>query len=172
MCDPLTITAIAAVGATVAQQQQASHAANKYEDLLYGQRKDQALAQFAQLREREFQERERAAQDIASITRQARQAQSAAKLQALESGVGGASVAALMNEFERGQLASIGTVRGNLAATSAQLHEEARAAGYVQKAPRQFGPLDTGFGIAAVGLQATGAGLNAYAAGHPTPPPA
>lgn len=169
MCDPVTLTVIAAsaAAASIAQQQQQAHAANDYEKLLYGQRKEAAFETFAALREREFQEREKAAHDIRAVTAQARQAAGAAKLQALESGTGGASVSMLLEQFERAQLSNVGVVQSNLAATSRQLHNEAVAAGHLQGPAKTIGPLDTPLGIITSGLQVAGAGAGAYASAKP-----
>ncbi len=163
MCEPVSIAiAVATVAATIAQQQQAANAENDYEELVYGQRKAQAFETFAALREREYQEREKASQDIRRVTSQARQAASAAKLQAIEGGTGGASVDALYAQFERGELMGIGQVQSNLAATSGQLRREARAAGMIQGPRTVFGPLDTPIGIASSVLQAGNAAYGAH----------
>lgn len=172
MCEPVTIAlAVAAVGATVAQQQQASDAANDYEELVYGQRKAQAFETFAALREREYQERAKAAQDIRQVTARARQAGAAARLQATESGTGGASVRALYSQFERSELMGVGVAEANLAATSQQLRREARAAGMLQGPAKSFGPLDTGWGITSTVLSAGTAAFGAHQQAQAAKPP-
>lgn len=168
MCDPVTIGVTLAVVASAAgtiQQQQAASTENKYQELVYDQRHAAALETFAALRQREFQEREKAAQDIRQVTAQARQAQGAAKLQALESGTGGGSVNTLLAQFERSQLMGVGAVQSNLSATSQQLHQEAVAAGRLQNPQKVFGPLDSPIGILSSGLTVASAGFNAHQSG-------
>lgn len=172
MCDPVTIgvtLAVVSSAATIAQQQQAANAENDYQKLVYGQKKAQVFEQWQALREREYQERTKAAGDIQRLTSQARMATSAAKLQALESGTGGQSVSALLAQFERNQLTNVGVVESNLKATTQQIRREERAAGYIMGPAQAFGPLDSGLGIAASGLQVASSGFNAYQA---TKPPA
>lgn len=172
MCDPVTITAlaVASAGATIAQQQHAANEQNRYQKFVYGERKEAALETFNQLREREFQERAKAAQDIRRVTSQARMAQAQAKVSALEGGAAGGSVNALLAQFERGELANVGIVENNLATTSRQLHQQAVAAGHIEGPQKAFGPLDSGIGIAAAGLQLASAGIGAYQSTQPPKP--
>jgi hypothetical protein len=172
VCEPVTLGILAATAAAagVAQQQNASNVANEYEKIAYGQRKDNALATFGALRQRELQEREKAAQDIRAVTSQARASQNAARLQALESGTGGQSVDALLSNFERGELANVSIVRTNLANTATQLQNEAYAAGRIQGKQKHLGPLDSGIGIAASTLNVASAGIGTYAASKPPTP--
>ncbi len=170
MCDPVTMTvlAVTATAAGVAQDQQAANTANKYEKVAYGQRKDAALQTQQQLREREFQERAKAAQDIRAVTTQARAAAATARLSAAESGTGGASVDALLADFRRGELVNRGLGGDNLAALAAQIRAEQTAAGRIEAKRKHQGPLDSTLGIVASGLQVAGAGMTAY---NSTPKP-
>lgn len=160
MCDPVSIAATLAVAQGV-QEQKAVDAENEYQDLLYKQKVGAALDTFAALRDRELEERARAGSEIQQITARARQAAGAARLQALESGTGGASVRLLLRDFERSELESVTTVRANLAATARQLRREAVAAGYVSRPPKQFGPFDSPAGLFNLGIQAASAGAQA-----------
>lgn len=143
----------AGAAADILFQQQQADVSNEYEQLLYGQRKEAAIETFAALREREAQERAQASQEVRQVTALARQATSAAKLQALESGTGGQSVGLLLDQFERTQLQNIQNIRSNLAATTQQIRRQERAAGRIQGPAQAFGPLDTPLGIVSSGLQ-------------------
>lgn len=170
MCDPVTIgvtLAVASSAATIAQQQGASRAQNEYEELAYKQRKAAAAEDVFQLRQREIQEQAKAAQEIRRVTSQARQAGAAAKLQALETGTGGQSVTALLDTFERGELANVGVVKSNLAAVQQQIRAQELAAGRITGPAKSFGPLDSGIGIAASTLQVGSSAFNAYQATKP-----
>jgi len=70
VCGPAAVAGIAASGAILNayQAQQQAHAEQRYENLLYGQRREEALDAFASLQEREYQEREAAAADIQALT--------------------------------------------------------------------------------------------------------
>lgn len=173
MCDPVTLTVIAVAGtaASILQNQQQAQAANEYEEALYGQRKEAAVETFAALRERELQERAKASQDVQQVTTLARQASSAAKLQALESGTAGVSVGLLLDQFERQQLSNISVIRSNLGATTRQIRAQERAAGRLQGPATTLGPLDTPLGIVTSGLQVAGAGLQAHQLGKGTQAP-
>lgn len=164
MCGPAAVAGIAASGAILNayQAQQQAHAEQRYENLLYGQRREEALDAFASLQEREYQEREAAAADIQALTRRARQASSAAHLQALEAGVGGRTVQVLLNQFEADRLAGIGATERNLEFTSRQLQAQARSAARIQPPRRHLGPFDSPLGIATTLLGAGSAGAGAY----------
>jgi hypothetical protein len=165
VCDIATIAATLAITAAVAntvQQQQSANAENKYQELVYDQRHSAAIEEFAALQQRELQERSKAAQDIRQVTAQARQAQGAAKLQALESGTGGQSLNILLAQFERSQLTNVGIVQSNLADVSGQLHQQAVAAGHIEAPQKAFGPLNSPLGTLSAGLNAGAAGFNAY----------
>jgi hypothetical protein len=151
------IVAAATATAGILQQQQQANISNDYEKALYGERKEEAIATFAALRERDLQERERAAQSIQAVVKQARQAQAAAKLQALEGGAGGQSVNTLLAQFERMELANVGVVGRNLEFMQQQIQREAVAAGRIQGPNRTFGPLDTPLGIVVSGLNVAAA---------------
>ena len=155
MCEPNTI----AFTLGVMQRQQASEAENRYEMLAYGQRKEAAFQAFAALRDRELQERQKAAQDIRQIREQAQAAQGAARLSALEAGVRGASVEHLLRSFEGGELTSVGIANTNLADTAKQLREQAKAAANIQAPRRTEGPLDSPMGLASSALGIAVAGL-------------
>lgn len=172
ICDPVTIgvsLAVLASTASIVQQQQAADTENDYQELVYGQRKSAAFETFVALQERELQERAKASQDIRRVTSQARQAGAAAKLQAIESSTGGQSVDLLYAQFERAELTNVGLVEANLAATSQQLKNEARAAGRLQGPGMSLGPLDTPAGVAASGLGVLSSGFGAYQATKPAP---
>jgi len=138
---------------------------------VYGQEHAHAFETFAALREREYQERAKAAQDIRAVSAQARAAQGAAKLQALEAGTGGPSVSLLMDQFERSRLMSVGIVQGNLEGVSQQLKNQAREATFIMRPQRSIGPLDSSLGLLASGLAVGSAGLGAHQA-YPTAPQA
>ena len=163
----LGILAATATGLTIAQQQGAASAQNDYEQLAYKQRKAAAAEDVFQLRQREIQEQAKAAQDIRRVTSQARQAGAVAKLQALETGTGGQSVTALLDQFERGELANVGIVKSNLGAVQQQIRAQERAAGRIQGPSTAFGPLDSPLGIAASALSVGSAGYSAYSAAKP-----
>lgn len=164
MCGPAAIAGVAAAGTVLNayQAQQQAEAEQRYENLTYGQRREEALDAFASLAEREHQERESAAGDIQALTRRARQASSTAKLQALEAGVGGRTVQVLLNQFEADRLAGIGATERNLEFTSRQLQAQARSAGRIQQPRQHRGPFDSTLGIISVGVSAAGAGAGAY----------
>lgn len=121
-----------------------------------------------QLNAREAQEREAAAADILRVSRQARQAAGAARLQALESGVRGRSVDMLLNTFEVDRLAAVGAIDRNLDFVSQQIQAQRRSAMRIQPRRRIEGPFDSPFGIFATGLQ----GAGAYYGATPTTGPA
>jgi len=167
MCGPLAIAGIAAGGQLLNayQQQEQARQEQRYENLVYGQNKANALDSIAGLQEREHQEREAAAADIQSLTRRARQASSAARLQGLEAGVGGRTVQVLLNQFEADRLAGIGATERNLEFTSRQLQAEARAAARIPLPRQHRGPFDSPLGIATTLLGAGSAGASAYGSG-------
>jgi len=172
LCEPVSISlAIAAVAASTAQQQQASKVQNKYEKIAYGQRKEAAIEDFAQLRERTFQERAKAAQEIQRVTAQARSAAASARLNAIESGTGGHSVNTLLADFERGELANVGVVQSNLADTEHRIQAEAVARGRIPGPQKVLGPLDTPLGILSAGLGAASAGYSAHQSYQASLPP-
>lgn len=164
MCGPAAILAVGVVANAYQQQQQANRE-QRYENLVYGQNKANALDSIAGLQEREHQERAAAAADIQSLTRRARQASSAAQLQSLEAGVGGRTVQVLLNQFEADRLAGIGATERNLEFTSRQLQAEARGAARIPLPRQHRGPFDSAFGIASTALSAYGAGASASGGG-------
>ena len=70
------------------------------------------------------QERMAAAQEISEVARQSRRAQSTATVSAGEAGVGGKSVDALLDDFERQELFYAEDVRTNLGFTEANIQDQ------------------------------------------------
>jgi len=173
MCDPGTLLVVAAAAATAVQQQQASNYENDYQKMVYGETQVQAnsaaLSQYAQLRQREYQEGAKAAEDIRSVTSQARAARAASTLQAAETGTAGGSVDALLRDFHRNELMSKGVVVSNLQATRLQIRAEERGVAaerqqrILSAMPRPSqGPLDSTIGILATGLSLASTGFSAH----------
>lgn len=159
MCGPAAI-AVAATAANAYQQQQQANAENEYEQLLYGQRQEEAINAYAQLNARELQEREAAAGDIQRVTRQARQAAGAAQLQALEGGVRGRSVDFLLQSFANDRLAAVETIERNLSFTEQQLQAQRLSASRITPPRIHRGPFDSPFGLLSLGLNAASAGMS------------
>lgn len=157
MCNPAAAVAVAGVAADTFQGQSQADAQNRYEQLTYGQRKEEAVENIALLNRREIQEREAASLDIQRVTSQARQAAGAAKLQALEAGVRGRSVDLLLTTFEQDRLDAVNAINRNLEYTTKQLETQRRAAGRIPPPRKHKGPLDSPLGLVGSVLGGVGA---------------
>lgn len=159
MCSPAAAVAGGGILLDAFGQQKSASANQRYENMLYAQRKEQALDDYAMLEERASQERAAAAADILRITRQSRQSADAARLTALESGTGGRSYQALLAQFEADRLAGVGVTEQNLDFQTRQIRAQQRAALRLTP-PRRFeGPFDSPLGILSVGLGVAGGAL-------------
>jgi len=170
MCDATVVAvAVAVIGAGLSAYQQQSQAnqEKEYQKEVQKARQAEAIDAYAQLKIREFQQREQAAADIARLTAQARAAAGSAKLQAVESGTAGGSVEALLADFARQELTGVRSVRTNLAASVAQIQKSQKAALKVDKPSLLLGPLDTNAGRITTGLGVVAAGTNAYLGSRP-----
>lgn len=107
MCDPVSIgvTLVAAQGAATAYaQNRAFGAQKKAAGQVANAAEESAIRQYGALQARQEQETAKAAQSIQKVAMQARTVAATATVQAGESGVGGNSVSALHNDFERSAL--------------------------------------------------------------------
>jgi len=93
-----------------------------------------ALRQYTAIQERQAQEHARAAQAIGESARAARLASGNAAVASAEAGVGGASVAALQNEFERTALEFESTTIRNQAFLDAEFKDKAEGVRAEQEA--------------------------------------
>jgi len=105
MCDPITI-ATAAVGAASSaaqyqgQRQQAKQQA-RYQQKAMEAERQRALQEQSSIRMRQAQEQEATNRELGDVAMKAREAMSRATVSAGESGVAGASVDALIDDFTR-----------------------------------------------------------------------
>lgn len=87
--------------------------------------RENALRQYTSIQSRQVQERAKAAQAIQQSAKAARNAASSSAVASAEAGVGGASVAALQNEFERTALEFESTTIRNEAFLDAEFKDKA-----------------------------------------------
>lgn len=124
MCDPVTALQAAGTVVSYSGQQRQARASQRAADQGTQRALENYKIQTGQAYRRLEQERMAAAQEISEVARQSRRAQSTATVSAGEAGVGGKSVAALLDDFERQELFYAENVRTNLGFTEANIQDQ------------------------------------------------
>jgi len=128
LCDPVSIglSLTAAQGAASAYAQGRSFSAQKKAaSSIATAAEESAIRQYGALQERQEQENAKAAQSIQEVATQVRKVAATATVQAGESGVGGNTVAALHDDFERSALNYESAVTRNKAMLDEQFKRDA-----------------------------------------------
>lgn len=118
----------ASIGAPIASyaaQNSAANAQQQYQQQMYTANKQIAdeslLSQYADISRRQQEEQRKAAQEINAISSQAQMARATARASAIEGGVAGLSVDALMNDYWRKESQYIDSTQQQLRGTLFQL---------------------------------------------------
>lgn len=188
MCDPLTLTAVGlATASGVASTIQADQAAkdqNEFNERMFETNKELATAEAANAHEalvaRSRQEREASAQEITHVSREADLARSAGTVAALESGVAGASVEAIIEDFDRQEAEFVNATQRNTRFRDEQFERDSlsiqtQRTGRIESARRAEVPRPNFLNsLLQIGSSAFSAGVSVYGAQggfQPSPAP-
>jgi multidrug efflux pump subunit AcrA (membrane-fusion protein) len=161
MCDPVSISLIAATTAISMGTSMASASAQAQQAKAQEEAAQQAhLLEQQALAERQLQEAESASDRQDQVNLEAQRAASTAQLTAAEAGVGGGSVRARLAQIERDRMAGVVAVQRNEEVTQAQLGRQRE--GRTAQLSRELTSIDRGPGM---GMAALTGGLSGVSTG-------